>query len=408
MSSSSNVVYVLGAGMSVGAGIPTMDGLTRVVLSEENMRGHASMLGRFCAFAFPVYGRIDTGMMADEDGSVFAADRFAMNLEQFMAAIDAFRVFSDVTGMWKNLPNNPRRLLPLFMSTLAGTIKALTPQVVPDYYRSFAQHLSPGDCVITFNWDCLVESSCDSVETRWSYPILRQDGDRLVAEVDYDSVIILKMHGSVDWAEFREGLEVQRALHTRDGTPIVVQSATALKEERVKYRTLLDADVEPAEVPYLIPPSHFKAFPTVGLPGLLWTAAHEFLVKATRIEIIGYSLPVTDYLPRWLLRLGLLWNHVTSERFVREVSSCPPGDDLLLHLGVSDITRHLNELRLQGLFHDPYLIRDFWDRAALPIRLVDPSPGAGEHYQKLVGYNVDHDQRTAEEYFGTVQGAGDA
>src|SRR5688572_5633821 len=109
----SSKVYVLGAGMSVGAGIPTMDGLTKVVLAEENMRGDASMLGRFCAFAFPVYGRLDTGMQADMDGSVFAGERFAMNVEQFMAAIDAFRVFSDVTGEWKSLPNSPERLFPL-------------------------------------------------------------------------------------------------------------------------------------------------------------------------------------------------------------------------------------------------------------------------------------------------------
>jgi hypothetical protein len=395
----SSKVYVLGAGMSVGAGIPTMDGLTKVVLAEENMRGDASMLGRFCAFAFPVYGRLDTGMMADMDGSVFAGERFAMNVEQFMAAIDAFRVFSDVTGKWKRLPNSPERLFPLFMSTLGRVVKALTPEVVPDYYQNFVRRLSPGDCIITFNWDCLVELTCDAVGVTWSYPELRQDGSALVAQVDYDSVNVLKMHGSVDWAEFREGLEVQRALYTRDGVPIVVQSPTDLKKERVTRRSLLDADVEPAEMPYLIPPSHFKVFPTVGLPGLLWTAAHEFLVNATQIEVIGYSLPITDYLPRWLLRLGILWNRVTGEKFVRDFSSCPPEEDLLMHLGVTDISRHLNELRLQGLFHDPYLIRDFWDRAALPIRLVDPSPVAGEHYQRLVGYNVQHEQCTAESYF---------
>jgi hypothetical protein len=59
-------VYVLGAGMSVGAGIPAMATLTRTIFSERYMFGSCNLLSHLCGFAYP---GIDLDMDFDGAGA---------------------------------------------------------------------------------------------------------------------------------------------------------------------------------------------------------------------------------------------------------------------------------------------------------------------------------------------------
>jgi hypothetical protein len=384
--------------MSIDAGIPGMAELAKIVLSEQNMLEHSSILARFCAISFP-----SPGITSDLDGIQFADENFCLNLEEFMASVDAFRIYSEITGTWKDLALSPERIYPLLMYIIANTIIDLTPAEVPNYYLEFAKKLRPSDCVITFNWDCMVERACDKAGIKWTYPKLIQHDSEMTAEIDSSCVVVIKMHGSVDWREYREGLEVVKTLHTRNDVPIIVSTTTELKKEmEMPHWPPGQFDGIPAEEPYIVPPSHFKSFPVSGLPGLLWTSAYRYLKSATRIEVIGYSLPITDYLPRWLLRLGMLWNDVTGENLVNGIigyQRC--GDEGVAddHESAAYFKNQLNEARLQGLFHDPYIIRDFWDRGAIPITVVDPGANTVEHYRRLIGYNIKHVSVTAVEYF---------
>lgn len=389
-------VYVLGAGMSVESGVPAMNGLTKAVLSEKYMIGATNILSHFCGFAFP---NLDVNM--DMDGIVTAGSNFFLNVEEFMSSLDAFRTYSEVTGTWKGLLISPERIMPLFLHTLARTIQEMSPDESPQYYRNFASKLRPGDTVITLNWDCLLEKACDAVGVKWAYPQLQITGGQSHGIVDDQVVNIVKLHGSVDWRLMRHDLEYDQILYLHERFPAVVRTDMPLREERNDF--LLEDEkvkVQIAETPFIIPPSHFKNFPQTGLPGLLWSCAYKALTRASHITIIGYSLPVTDYLPRWLLRIGLLFNEHSGEKLIRLYMGYPEDENLRYALGVQDITHHVTELRMMAMFHGDQYIRECWDRACIDVDVVNPDPQAENHFKKMVGVNVNYINATAGRHYG--------
>jgi hypothetical protein len=96
----------------------------------------------------------------------------------------------------------------MIVKTLIGQILAeKMPKQLPDLYLQFARKLCPGDIVITFNYDPLVENACDAVGVQYRlvqarYTRVYQSG---LAEIDTSTkeVVILKLHGSIDWFDRR-------------------------------------------------------------------------------------------------------------------------------------------------------------------------------------------------------------
>lgn len=110
---------------------------------------------------------------------------------------------------------------------------------------------------------------------------VRYDGSSKSAQQDQSHALpIFKLHGSVNWAR------------PPDGELNVYGS----------YSDVLATDQSVT----LIPPTWRKAFQ--GPLSEVWDAAIRALSKATRIVIIGFSVPLTDIHFRYLLAAGLQEN----------------------------------------------------------------------------------------------------
>ena len=78
------------------------------------------------------------------------------------------------------------------------------PLEIPDLYLKFAKILKPDDYVLTFNYDTLLERALTTagVPFRLFPERLRQNpygGRSMLVDTSREEVIVLKLHGSIDW-----------------------------------------------------------------------------------------------------------------------------------------------------------------------------------------------------------------
>ncbi|WP_144880695.1 hypothetical protein [Microbacterium paraoxydans] len=164
--------------------------------------------------------------------------------------------------------------------------------------------------VLTFNYDTLVESAFGALGAVRSdytngisyeldgkqivYPAPRSGGGsgmNDIAAADDSSFQLLKLHGSLSWYwSSGDGSTV-----VQDRTvPTFGQKSRASSTEVSGIRTL-DR--------FLIPPVLSKdSYYNVNIAHMLWRTAHEAIANASRVTILGYSLPAGDRITAELLR----------------------------------------------------------------------------------------------------------
>ena len=81
------------------------------------------------------------------------------------------------------------------------TERTPSPDDIPDCYLDFARNLQPDDYVLTFNYDILLERAMEKV--RKPYRLFPYRSKR-------KEVILLKLHGSVDWFDKTQRLALEQ------------------------------------------------------------------------------------------------------------------------------------------------------------------------------------------------------
>jgi hypothetical protein len=176
-----------------------------------------------------------------------------------------------------------------------------------DYYAAFLSGLTANktglsrNTVVSLNYDLLLEKSLRHLAIPFSYG-LAGPGVAFDADADGDAsgegaFELLKLHGSINWGEAEDGsVRVHR-----------------------DYESVRAAKLSPL----LVPPTWHKS---AGDPLLrVWEAAVAALAAATRITLIGFSIPAIDQHFKYLLAVGLKEN--SSLRSVKIVD--PRCDELL-------------------------------------------------------------------------------
>jgi hypothetical protein len=273
-----NRVFILGAGFSAAAGIP----LTNELLEQS--------LHRFAGECPGIYSRVENyakESIAQETGGLDIRRLSFSELCTFLEYIE----LREYGGGERWNENGSREKLAL-RYYLAKTIVSRTPKPgdVAALYREFAVQLHPGDFVISFNWDGLLEAALHAVGNAYTY-------DRS----DENAITISKLHGSVNWhlgeprrlddqppvlrwqkLDFGSGMMERSLYHTPD-----------LLESRCwdRFRPLGEVD------PYLVLPGYGKAF-DVSANAPLWYKP-EFIFAFTHdVYIIGLSLAHDDFFVR--------------------------------------------------------------------------------------------------------------
>jgi hypothetical protein len=157
--------------------------------------------------------------------------------------------------------------------------------------------------VITFNYDTLVERAATQIVNRnvrhldplnqaiSTYKLLNNvppQAERL--QMGYgssDTMRIIKLHGSLDtfWVP-----------GDASGTTIARLGEMHWDARTGATRVPLDLErIMPGRVPFIVPPASAKsALLSNPVTRQLWRTAAEHLARSSRIDIVGYSLPITD------------------------------------------------------------------------------------------------------------------
>lgn len=160
---------------------------------------------------------------------------------------------------------------------------------------------------ISFNYDTLVEDALTRLEVPWTYGLQWNTvnfkigkKDRWGRSSESNAVPVLKLHGSVNWGRVGDA--------TRGNAKLSVFRS---------YKELYKANATPR----LLPPSWSKS--VEDQISSIWSEATRRLETATRIVLIGFSMPETDLHFRYLLASGLQRN--VSLRSVVFVNPDPDG-----------------------------------------------------------------------------------
>jgi hypothetical protein len=299
-------VYILGAGFSKAAGLPlTSEFLTKMREAHPWLDGGGR--GEEAKAIAEVFAlrRVAAG----------AAHRVKMNVENiedlfsFASAVERGRVAPSVSKAiaatldYCELTSTPLRREVRVAPATTGPVpnawrerlqdkKQEEPFLVSVYETALAAMLGLlkhvvdiENTIITFNYDLVVEHALRALRVPYSYgwrdprTVFRDEG------VARGGLPLLKLHGSINWVAGRRKNRMTRP-------------PTAYAE----YEHARKA----GEVPVLVPPSWAKTFSGVLLD--VWNEAVERLSTATRIIVIGFSMPATDTHFKYLLAAGLREN----------------------------------------------------------------------------------------------------
>lgn len=294
-------VFILGAGASAFAGYPlavnlwqwTIDHCSGEVMAglriEQTVRELDPILRRFVdaggrfdleeVFTFLDLAALGRGPLAGEatNWPTLRNQVMGMIAESFQSYQHSFgvEIFDD------------RRMFGLHLDRAR----------VRDVIRRWTDLLEPHDTLISFNWDLLHESVLWRAG-KWHVA----DGYGFqcfdLAEEPHSAIRLLKLHGSVNWAQRDE----------RDLQPGVVHKATFFPGVLDDHRVFEKGRGDWSDGHRLIVPSYLKDISGNRLLVDIWRQAAAMLEQATELIVIGSQLNPADAPARVLFALALRAN----------------------------------------------------------------------------------------------------
>jgi hypothetical protein len=232
-------------------------------------------------------------------------------------------------------------------------------KAIPESYLNFASHLQPGDIVLTFNYDTLLENALDAVGKSYRlfsshYATIDRGSGVVRPETE---VSIFKVHGSIDWFN-KESLEYWKVdTRTLDLKP-VVHGPSFDEELKGIYRCGNFSEAYAAgrmfrATPQLLAPSPIKFAYAPRLTGF-FNGLNSAGVLNFGMAIVGYSLPKHDNYAQQIL-YTLVTNY-QNQYWDKPAFSRPKTPLVIVDL--------LPSRRRENQFRDRYRFVD-WEKARL-------------------------------------------
>lgn len=237
------------------------------------------------------------------------------------------------------------------------------------------------DTIITFNYDLLIEESLQALAVPFGYgcEVSRDKSAETMVRTDVEAKIqVLKLHGSISWTAFSNYLfspdeeeHHARPLQLGQAEDWELPTSKGYPGPRVfgSYSELRAKRLHPL----LVPPTWRK---DIGVDlSATWQAAVTELRTATRIIMLGYSVPPTDQHFKFLLAAGLQDNISLRKVFFVNPALAEP-----------ETGKQLKE-RLFGLLRPEHFNQGIVEIVATDIRefLAGPRNMGGESYRARIG-----------------------
>ncbi len=298
----------MGAGFSQPAGLPLATQLFEKVIENINDR----------------YGnRTKFHSDLDEFKSYSEKTNTQYNLESFMSYLD-IEHFLRLRGS-KTFKDEGNESQIMVRRAIGHVIHSHTPgqKKIPEVYYKFASALRPHDIVLTFNYDIILEKVLEHLDIPFRlFPARFTEihGSSATVDSEANEIVILKLHGSIDWFDDTEFRVYQKKANDYAGKfirhPIFDDlgkyQAVPLAEgprflddpllhiHRIKLSDKFYQIDRSFEAPFILAPSTVKfvyAKPLIDFwNGLGRTGAYNL-----GFSVIGFSLPMHDEYIRVLL-----------------------------------------------------------------------------------------------------------
>ncbi len=284
----SGTVYIVGAGFSAGLDYPLVNDLL-IRLWDRLQADQRGRLERVITFhhpgfnptsrtSFPTIELLLSEMMANEQ--LFDSSRSAS------------------TGFSLKELRGIRRDLLISIAEWFHEIQRSVLLNPPGWLKKFTDSTNANnDTIISFNWDLVLDELLfgDKINSA-NYGFGKIRGD---------SAILLKPHGSLNWYDDKQGGKIRSdlrfLLHDTDDN----KGVYAFK----KFRSPRSSTTK--YTPLIIPPVYNKVFQNPMFSSI-WRECVAQISQASKVVILGYSLPDADLHARFLLRCGF-YNQIFGE-----------------------------------------------------------------------------------------------
>lgn len=308
-------IFVLGAGFSRKAGLPLASALLpRVKTAIEQRHGRDTKFHRDLD-EYIGYRKIADGIEIPEH---------AVDLEALLAYLD-IEHYLELRGKdtWSSEGNESQLMI---RAAIGEVIQSRTPPAdkLPAAYYRFAESLSVHDWLLTFNYDVVLERALEYVGKPYRlfpHRFTRIGKHSNTVDSEREEVVVLKMHGSVDWFHDKQYRELRASLgpHKPDG--IVLHSVFDFPKRyevsplvegprspddplqhlhRIKHVDRYYGQDRELESPFILSPSHVKFVYAEPLLSF-WNGMGRSGGMNLGVNIIGFSLPSHDE----YIRIGL-------------------------------------------------------------------------------------------------------
>jgi hypothetical protein len=206
---------VLGAGFSRPAGLPLATSLWSEIREMAASFPEDSRASKF-RDDLDDYLRFQ---MATEGN----CDINSINFEDFMSFLDVEHFLGLRGGdTWSEEGNEGTVVTKYLIGKILARYQSQIAKI-PDLYLEFANSLRQNDIIITFNYDTLLETALDETRTPYRlFPTRFSSVDDFggVVDSEHDEVVILKVHGSLDWFDKTHYIRM-RSIFAAQGAPPV-------------------------------------------------------------------------------------------------------------------------------------------------------------------------------------------
>jgi NAD-dependent SIR2 family protein deacetylase len=300
----SKLVFVLGAGCSAAAGAPTMprflDAAESICRSKKLFEGDQEKFD----LVFRAYDCLQSVYSKSSDIDL-------LNVESLFAAFEMAETIGSLRGLAE--PHSASQLIPAITRTIVRTIE-LTVRFpgkgAPVPYDRFCAWLKPRSSdvsILTFNYDICLDWALHLNGLKPDYR-LPNDGPE-----DRGSVDLLKLHGSLNWAQCDLCGIVPKRLNALDqfeqGRVFRVAGPDDFRfaiTDAFAHQTCNRCSKAFHGEPVIVPPTWNKGGFSSASMRTVWARAAQHLAEAESIVIVGYSVPSTDHFFHYLYALGTM------------------------------------------------------------------------------------------------------
>lgn len=181
------------------------------------------------------------------------------------------------------------------------------------HHRAIAKSLQPGDTIISFNYELLMDYALNNLKDAKAYWHIRDGYGIPCQEITQkerkektehlpSNVHLYKLHGSLNWLFCPRCGQLYSYNHSDDkGHSMIINGMANLIKCTTEHCCQRLSRV-------IIPPTLIKNYQSIPFIPDLWQEAKQRLEQAAEIIVIGYSFPTTDFRSNWMFRKAITQN----------------------------------------------------------------------------------------------------